>query len=659
MQVAWLNTLVRTLWPYLDKAVATEVHAKAREELGKLSLAKFGVASPIQLSHFSLGPPLKLGGVKVHDAGCADALVLDIDLRVAGAEPNAVIRVSTVAGVELVIQLAALQLQATARVTLSPLLPAPPFVGAVSVALLSIPFVDFSITGLKGDLMALPGLEAGIAAGLKKGLASLIWPRRLVVPLVPDPDGYPALQPRARGALLLRVRSARGLPVVDAAPGSSIDPYMRVSVSGHDIVAETVKRRVTRSPAFDLETVLPVFDPATAVLQLELWDTNTLAADELVSTAEMFVAELLSRQGGAAFAGWVPLQRCEGGVLDVSAGLAVASAGVASAARSLRGLVANAADKSKVEHAAAVHPGGEAMLEFTYVPFAPLGDGDEAPPQLPAGWELPATDRVLSVRLLRAEDLHLPPGWGRATPLVELRAGSTRRVSKAAPGTSPAWHELFELVLDVEAAPRLHLTVSAGPPKASAVDAVTGALNGAANMATLGVLGSRAGGADELRLRGRTGGVLGRVPSCAAEAEVPSAFDAAFCGRAVVDLRDVERRCALAGGPVCDTLPLQDAISGALVCVFEMRRLVAMPADGDANDAAVAARAEVTVAAPAAAPTPVPAPSRRDALNVAAAADVAAADAAALPRRETVTHEGINDAERKPNKRFGCFGGSE
>ena len=99
------------------KAVATEVHAKAREELGKLSeqLRKFGVSS-VSLSHFSLGPPLKLGGVKVHDAGDADALVLDIDLRVAGAEPNAVVRVAALAGPEVVIQLAALQLRASARV---------------------------------------------------------------------------------------------------------------------------------------------------------------------------------------------------------------------------------------------------------------------------------------------------------------------------------------------------------------------------------------------------------------------------------------------------------------------------------------------------------------------------------------------------------------
>ena len=639
--MAWLNTLIRQLWPHVDKMVASEVHAKAREALGALSLAKFGIKS-VSLAHISLGPPLKLGGIKVWDSGDGDAIVLDIDLRVAGAEPNAIVRVATIAGPEIVIQLAGLQLRTTARVTLSPLLSAPPFFGAVSVSLLSVPFVDFSVTGLQGDLMALPGLEAGIAAALKKGLAAFIYPQRLVVPVVPDPsgNGYPGLHPRARGALLLRLRGARGLPTVDAAPGASIDPYMRVSVAGHDTVAETVKRRVTRNPTFDLEAVLPVFDATSAVLQLELWDVNTLAADELVSSAELFVAELLARQGGAAFSGWVPLQRCDAGVLDVSAGLAVASAGVASAARSLRGLVSSA-EKDEAQ-AAAAPAGGEAMLEFTYVPFAPLGDAnaDEPPTQLPAGWELPSADRVLSVRLLRGEELRAPPGWGRAEPSVELRVGGARRISKAVPGNSPAWHELHEFTLDIEATPRLHLTVAAGPQKASAA-AVSGAISGAANIATLGVLGSR--GADELKLRGRTGGVLGRVPASAADAEVPATFDAAFCGRAVVDLRDIERRCALAGGPVCDTLSLQDTISGALVCVFEMRRLVAMPADQD-----------VAVAAPPEDAVPTPATSRREGLT----------QAAVVPSRRDGLNQTAGDAvthvaaDRK-SKRFSCFGGSD
>jgi hypothetical protein len=288
-------------------------------------------------------------------------------------------------------------------------------------------------------------------------------------------------------------------------------------------------------------------------------------------------------------------------------------------------------------------PSGRFALKLllTFKTTAPSTNIDNPEVAVFSNWNkwkmlVPATDRVLSVRLLRGQDLRAPPGWGRVEPSVELRLGSARRVSKNVPGSSPAWHELHEFTLDVEATPRLHLTVSAGPPKASAVDAVAGALSGAANVASLGVLGSR--GADELRLRGRAGGMLGRVPACAADAEVPSTFDAAFCGRAVVDLRDIERRCALAGGPVCDTLPLRDAISGSLVCVFEMRRLVAMPAD---DSAAVAAPTEDAT----------PAPSRRDGLTQTAAADIADT---LLPRREAVHLNG----ERKP-KRFSCFNGSD
>ena len=137
--------------------------------------------------------------------------------------------------------------------------------------------------------------------------------------------------------------------------------------------------------------------------------------------------------------------------------------------------------------------------------------------------------------------------------------------------------------------------------------------------------------------------MLGRVPASAADAEVPATFDAAFCGRAVVDLRDIERRCALAGGPVCDTLSLQDTISGALVCVFEMRRLVAMPADQD-----------VAVAAPPEDAVPTPATSRREGLT----------QAAVVPSRRDGLNQTAGDAvthvaaDRK-SKRFSCFGGSD
>jgi hypothetical protein len=68
-QAAWVNTVVRQLHPYVDKAVADIVHAKLRDTFASLNLKKFGVAS-IALEHFSLGVPPKIAGIK---AWCAAA----------------------------------------------------------------------------------------------------------------------------------------------------------------------------------------------------------------------------------------------------------------------------------------------------------------------------------------------------------------------------------------------------------------------------------------------------------------------------------------------------------------------------------------------------------------------------------------------------------
>ncbi len=70
-----MNTVVRQLWPNVDKAAGDIVHAKLAEVFATLQLKKFGVAS-IALRHFSLGPPPKLGGIKAWRAALALALAL-------------------------------------------------------------------------------------------------------------------------------------------------------------------------------------------------------------------------------------------------------------------------------------------------------------------------------------------------------------------------------------------------------------------------------------------------------------------------------------------------------------------------------------------------------------------------------------------------------
>jgi len=561
----WFNTILRQLFPCIDKAVGDIVHAQVLKALGGLALGKYGIRK-VALTHFSLGPAPKLAGLKTW--GCSDeqpdAIVVDVDIRVSGVDPNAVAVITLVTGTELVIQLAALQFSGVARIVLRQLGPRLPPVGALTVSLIGYPFLDFSLTAIRGDLLAIPGLESAVAEAVKAAVKAYVWPQRMVIPLVADAD-VAALQPRATGALLLRLKQARNLPRVDFGPGASIDPYMRVSVENHPTVVETVHKSNTTSPVFNLEVVLPLVDIQHQDLKIELWDGNTLSKDKRVSTTNIFIGEVLSRDGASTklaggatlFSAWVPLKRCENSPL----------------------MPRMSVGREPEQKSTVMSDGGEILLEFIHVPYAKLGAALPSPKvRLPPGWTMP-TGCVLSVRLLAAKDLRAPSGWGRMRPFVTLTLGEEERVSRPSVGDNPAYQELFEFLhVDATKTPRLHMVLSAGPLKgavgAAIGDAAAGVasiVSGAASIVTLGA--SRGAATEELQLRGRTGGLLGRVPRTHAEAEeVKDDYGEAFCGRCVADLRDIVCRCELAGGCVSDTLPLIDVPSGSLALVFELHR---------------------------------------------------------------------------------------
>jgi len=119
-RAAWFNTVVRNLWPHVDAAVASKVHAAARAALA----SGLGGGFAIELTHFSLGAqPLTLCGVRAYgDPAAVDqtnSVVFDLDVRLASTEPNVVARVSSpLLPGPLTLQLAALQLRAVVRVSL-------------------------------------------------------------------------------------------------------------------------------------------------------------------------------------------------------------------------------------------------------------------------------------------------------------------------------------------------------------------------------------------------------------------------------------------------------------------------------------------------------------------------------------------------------------
>ena len=269
--------------------------------------------------HFSLS--------KVWSADDADAVVLDADLRISGSEPLAVVAITLVGGVQTVIQLAALQLSAVARVKLGPLVGAIPCFGAVSVSLIGEPFLDFSLTALSGDLMAVPGLTGLVSSQVKKALNAFIYPQRLVIPVMKGVESYLGLMPRATGVLLVSVARARGLPGLG--PRSTLNPFVVLRVAGQTCSATSPVQKGTRTPAWGFSASLPCVDPFAQTLEVELWDHGVLTSNELVSTTRFRLgATLGGPESGppGVFCGWLPLAPYAPASLASASGL-VAGAG--------------------------------------------------------------------------------------------------------------------------------------------------------------------------------------------------------------------------------------------------------------------------------------------------------------------------------------------
>ena len=84
-------------------------------------------------------------------------MVIDVEAKLAGGDPNILLVAHTITGQRVPLQLAELQVFTTVRLGFTPLLPTFPCFGAITIALMGRPFVDFSLKIVAGDLMAAPG----------------------------------------------------------------------------------------------------------------------------------------------------------------------------------------------------------------------------------------------------------------------------------------------------------------------------------------------------------------------------------------------------------------------------------------------------------------------------------------------------------------------
>ncbi|XVF83194.1 hypothetical protein PTKIN_Ptkin16aG0114400 [Pterospermum kingtungense] len=264
-RVHWLNQFVTHMWPYLDKAVCATIRSMT-EPIFAEYIGKFQIED-IEFDKLSLGTlPPKIHGLKICETNEKE-LVLEPAVRWAG-NPNIVL-VLKVLSFRITIQLVDLQIILAPRITLKPLVPTFPCFATIEVSLLEKPDVDFGMSILGGDIMAIPGLYQFVQKTIKGQVASLYhWPQTLEIPIL-DPATVAIKKPV--GILHVKVVRAQKLLKMDIL-GTS-DPYVKLNLSGVKLPAKktTIKKR-NLNPEWNEKFKLIVKDPHSQFLQLQVFD---------------------------------------------------------------------------------------------------------------------------------------------------------------------------------------------------------------------------------------------------------------------------------------------------------------------------------------------------------------------------------------------------
>lgn len=272
-RVDWLNKYVLEMWPYLDKAICNTIRSTTKpifaEYIGQYQI------KGIEFEKLSLGtlPPV-FHGMKVYETN-ENQLVMEPAIKWAG-NPNIVLVVSLMS-IQIRFQLVDLQIFATPRVHLKPLVPTFPCFASIVVSLMEKPHVDFGLSVLGGDLMSIPGLYRYVQETIKKQVASLYhWPQYLEIPIL---DTSTAAVKKPVGILHVNVVRAMKLLKMDFLGAS--DPYVKLKLSGDKLPAKRTSIKMRNlNPEWNEKFKLIVKDPETQLLELRVYDWDKVGGHD-------------------------------------------------------------------------------------------------------------------------------------------------------------------------------------------------------------------------------------------------------------------------------------------------------------------------------------------------------------------------------------------
>ncbi|CAN1307647.1 SYT1 [Linum perenne] len=403
-RIDWLNKFIEYMWPYLDKAICKTVQDIAKPIIAE-QIPKYKIES-VEFETLTLGSlPPTFQGMKVYVTDEKE-LIMEPCIKWAG-NPNVNVAVKAF-GVKATVQVLDLQVFASPRITLKPLVPTFPCFAKIYVSLMEKPHVDFGLKLVGADLMSIPGVYR-----LVQFVIYILRPPENHLKLI---TFHFSVMPPSRamrrpvGILMVKVVRAMKLKKKDLLGAS--DPYVKLKLTEDKVPSKktTVKHK-NLNPEWNEEFSMTVKDPETQALEFHVYDWEQVGKHDKMGMNIVQLKDI------------TPLET-KVMTLDL-----------------VKTMESNDPQNDKFR--------GQIVLELTYKPFKeedlPSTFEDmqsvEKPPE-----GTPAGGGVLVVIVHEAQDVE---GKHHTNPCVRITfKGEEKRTKQIKKSRDPRWDEEFQFMLD-------------------------------------------------------------------------------------------------------------------------------------------------------------------------------------------------------------------
>uniref|UniRef100_A0A0D9V765 C2 domain-containing protein n=1 Tax=Leersia perrieri TaxID=77586 RepID=A0A0D9V765_9ORYZ len=272
-RVDWVNKFLEIMWPYLNKVICRTAQDIANPIIAE-NKEKYKIDS-IEFERLTLGSlPPTFQGMKTYVTE-EHELIMEPSLKWA-ANPDVTVVVKAFR-LKATVQVVDLQVFASPRITLKPLVTTIPCFAKILVSLMEKPHVDFGLKILGADVMAIPILYRFVQETIKKLVASMyLWPKTLEVPIM-DPS---KASKRPVAILLVKVLRAQNLQKKDLFGKS--DPYVKLTMSDDKLPSKkTTVKRGNLNPEWNEDFKFVVTDPETQELEIKVGQHDKMGMNKI------------------------------------------------------------------------------------------------------------------------------------------------------------------------------------------------------------------------------------------------------------------------------------------------------------------------------------------------------------------------------------------